>query len=587
MNRNNGNTDDRQAEIEKQGVPEPVMAFVHQSPISMWVTDSNGTLVTENEASRQLFRLSGDDTLVGNYNIFKDDEIINQGYAPRIRRVFEEGISTHFVIDYQFSYVRRILHVNPTHLALRVFIFVAKDISGGVGYAIVQHEDYTEQWRIDKSLAESEAHYRNIVEHISDWVWVIDTDGRLLYSNPVAETLIGRRTDYILGRCIVDFVAEQTRDKVRQALNEAIRAKKRINHMTMQIVSTDGSTSYLEARGEPIFDQRDNLIGYRGIAIDMTERHLAEEAIRRSEERFHTIFDHVPAAIFVYDRDGVILQANAACEQVYGILQEHLVGRSMIGAVARSEEIERVKEILGRVFSGETVKGEEWEIERPDGSAALVSANTAPLYDESGNVVSGIGLNIDITERTLQEQRRLELEKNKRDFYRSTILAATGGKLVVTDHEEIEKMAGPSLASWSITEPEEVRTVRHGVADVARSAGMDEPKIEDLVLCVGELMTNTIKHAGGGDASIHQLPDALLFVCRDHGPGIETMVLPQVTLEKGYSTAHSLGMGYKEVIQIGDKVSLATDPRGTTVAVEMKLKHEQVSSEAQALLDRW
>lgn len=74
-------------------------------------------------------------------------------------------------------------------------------------------------------------------------------------------------------------------------------------------------------------------------------------------------------------------------------------------------------------------------------------------------------------------------------------------------------------------------------------------------------------------------------MCEDHGPGIDAAALPLATLEKGYSTAHSLGMGYKEVIQLADKVSLATGPTGTTVAVKMKLRPEEVSPAVRALLN--
>jgi anti-sigma regulatory factor (Ser/Thr protein kinase) len=63
----------------------------------------------------------------------------------------------------------------------------------------------------------------------------------------------------------------------------------------------------------------------------------------------------------------------------------------------------------------------------------------------------------------------------------------------------------------------------------------------------------------------------------DHGPGIPALTLPDVALRRGYSTAGTLGMGYKIMISFVDKVYLATGPKGTTVAVEMKLQPEEPS----------
>jgi anti-sigma regulatory factor (Ser/Thr protein kinase) len=57
----------------------------------------------------------------------------------------------------------------------------------------------------------------------------------------------------------------------------------------------------------------------------------------------------------------------------------------------------------------------------------------------------------------------------------------------------------------------------------------------------------------------------------DYGPGIREINLPDVALKKGYTTAVSLGMGYKAMISAADQVHLATGPDGTTVIIEMKL----------------
>ncbi|HEY3298803.1 MAG TPA: ATP-binding protein, partial [Armatimonadota bacterium] len=117
--------------------------------------------------------------------------------------------------------------------------------------------------------------------------------------------------------------------------------------------------------------------------------------------------------------------------------------------------------------------------------------------------------------------------------------------------------------------------------------GMNESRVYDMVLCVGEAATNALKHAGGGSASIHRRADALLFVVEDHGSGIEALTLPEVALTKSYSTARSLGMGYKAMISIADRVHLATGPNGTTVAIEMILHPVQRPPILAGIPDTW
>jgi anti-sigma regulatory factor (Ser/Thr protein kinase) len=100
---------------------------------------------------------------------------------------------------------------------------------------------------------------------------------------------------------------------------------------------------------------------------------------------------------------------------------------------------------------------------------------------------------------------------------------------------------------------------------------MDECRIYDFMACVVESTGNAAKHAKRGSASLHQRNGSLIFVVRDHGPGISTMSIPDVALTRGYTTAGTLGMGYKVMINFADRVYLATDPGGTTVALEMAL----------------
>ncbi len=86
-----------------------------------------------------------------------------------------------------------------------------------------------------------------------------------------------------------------------------------------------------------------------------------------------------------------------------------------------------------------------------------------------------------------------------------------------------------------------------------------------------EAATNAYKHAAGGRATLHLHPDSVVCMISDTGPGIEALALPDVALTKGYSTANTLGMGYKIMIKLADKVYLATGPEGSVVAVEMGL----------------
>ncbi|MCX6377323.1 MAG: ATP-binding protein, partial [Armatimonadetes bacterium] len=202
-------------------------------------------------------------------------------------------------------------------------------------------------------------------------------------------------------------------------------------------------------------------------------------------------------------------------------------------------------------------------------------------------VIGLIGIALDVTERKKAEARLRELEEHRKEFYRKTIEAATEGKLVITEADEIKKIAGKPIAKWEIKGGEDLSVIRQAIAGAARSAGMDEDRVSDFILAVGELTTNAYKHAGGGKTSLHRVNDSLMVVVSDKGKGMEALALPEVALVRGYSTAGTLGMGYKAVLSISDKAFLATGPTGTTVAIEMRIDPAESPAVAASLPDTW
>ncbi|MCL6630373.1 MAG: PAS domain S-box protein, partial [Armatimonadetes bacterium] len=185
MNRDQGKNANRLCLLPESELTHLLHLAVENSPISTWIADNNGTLVYENRANRELFGIERDDEVVGKYNILKDEELIRKGLLPQIRRIFDEGGSTEFIIDYDFAQVRHVTVARPTHKILRVFIFAILDEQKRVQYVFVQHEDYTEKWRTERELQASQQRYRELVEEVSDWVWAVDAAGRYTYSSPV------------------------------------------------------------------------------------------------------------------------------------------------------------------------------------------------------------------------------------------------------------------------------------------------------------------------------------------------------------------------------------------------------------------
>ena len=310
-----------------------------------------------------------------------------------------------------------------------------------------------------------------------------------------------------------------------------------------------------------------------GEAESRRQRKKAEARAKAAAENYRILFHYAPVAVVAYDREAIILQANPAFEQLFGFSLEEVIGKHLWETFGLPVNAERTRNVAERVFNGEIVKNAEYEDVRKDGTAVYVVTNITPVCNEQGEVIMALAMITDITEHR-------ETEAHKRDFYRRTILAATDGKLFVCEKEEIEGVAGSPIGSWPVSNKEELNVMRDDVCRIAREQGIDESRVPDLLGCVVEAASNAIKHADGGQSSLHKKDDSLIFMISDSGPGIVALALPDVALVKGYSTAGTLGMGYKIMIEYASRVYLATGPEGTTVATEIRLHTELSKADA-------
>jgi len=304
------------------------------------------------------------------------------------------------------------------------------------------------------------------------------------------------------------------------------------------------------------------------VATAMERMRMLDIQRRRAEE-LQAIMDVVPIAVWVgHDPKCRDITGNLRANEFYEAEPGENVSASITpvrrffqnGRELTPEELPMQYAAANNV----DVKDAEFDVETPSGKHRVLWGYATPLRHGDGQVRGVVGAFVDVT-----EQR--ELEAHKREFYQRTIFAATEGRLLISERSEIDSIAGDECASWNVNSVEDVATVRDSVRLIAADSGMADDRTQEFLGCVVEAAGNAVKHTSAGKARLCRTPESLVFVVSDSGPGIGTMSLPDVALTRGYSTVGTLGMGYKLMIKFADRVYLATDSEGTTVAIEMQL----------------
>ena len=182
----------------------------------------------------------------------------------------------------------------------------------------------------------------------------------------------------------------------------------------------------------------------------------------------------------------------------------------------------------------------------------------------------------------------VESEEQRRVFNRDVLLAVTGGKLRLVEPGEVreeESTAGEPVLSVPLIYPQDATTLRRKLQQIACERGMEPERIGDLCTSVTEAATNAIKHGNGGSSRVWVNAEGIAVEIQDNGAGIAPAQLARATLEAGYSTRVSLGMGFYMMLQTVDTLALCTGDRGTTVLLQVSNRPR--ATEQDALLARY
>jgi anti-sigma regulatory factor (Ser/Thr protein kinase) len=144
---------------------------------------------------------------------------------------------------------------------------------------------------------------------------------------------------------------------------------------------------------------------------------------------------------------------------------------------------------------------------------------------------------------------------------------ATREKLVLCDQEEIAPRE--DVDCLAISEPRDIRTARQAATAAARGAGWSAERTYSLQLCVGEAGTNALRHGGGATFQVWTEDGQITVRVSDNGPGIDLSTIPEA-LCSGFSTGATLGMGFTLMLELANRVHLATDERGTALQLTFR-----------------
>ncbi len=219
--------------------------------------------------------------------------------------------------------------------------------------------DITDRWKIEEALIHSQLLLRSSIESQKDTIiFSIDTDYNYMYFNKahLDAMKFAYNKDVKVGMNILECI---TKDDDRKLLKDNFDHA--LNGGSHSLIQTFGETNiaFYEVFYNPIRDEKDKIIGCAGLARNISERILAEQALKDSEIKFKEIIDQINDGIVVFDEQGEIIIWNKGAEQICGlkakdVLNKYVVDVQVQIAPPHLNDRTRIEKVIKSIITRET-----------------------------------------------------------------------------------------------------------------------------------------------------------------------------------------------------------------------------------------
>jgi len=346
--------------------------------------------------------------------------------------------------------------------------------------------DITDRKLAEKALRDSEERFRSAFDKAVVPMVITAPDSCLVAANSAFSRMLGYSETELAGMSFYKFTLRDDVAANKSGFEAVVRGESNSFRMVKRYVCKGGRVIWVDMSTSPVRDESGKPVYFITHAQDITERKLAEEALRESEEQYRKLVQNTYAIILRFDLQGRFTFVNNFAQSFFGYSADELLGRHAVGTIVPEREstgrdlAAMFDEIIGDPDRFITNSNENI---RKSGERVWVEWTNSGIFDQEGRLREFLSVGIDITAR----KRAEEALKESENAYR-TIFENTGAATLIIEEDmtislvnnEFVKLTGYSKAeiegkeTWKkmiVTEDHERLTDYHKM----RRQGMNVP----------------------------------------------------------------------------------------------------------------
>lgn len=260
-----------------------------------------------------------------------------------------------------------------------------------------------------------------------------DRDFNIVDWNPAAEAIFGYPKNEAVGRHISDLIVPDDMKDLVDSIFQDLISEKGGTHSTNENTTRDGRRIVCDWYNTVLKDADGTIIGLTAFVQDITDRKLAEEKLKKSEEKYRTILETIEEGYYEVDMAGNFTFFNDSMCRILGYPKDELIGLNN-RRYMDDENAGKVFKVFNRIYkTGHPYRAFDWELIKKDGSRCYVETSITLKKNLNGHPVGFQGIVRDITDRKLAD---MALQASHKQFL--TVLDGIDATIYVVDMKTYE-----------------------------------------------------------------------------------------------------------------------------------------------------
>lgn len=275
-----------------------------------------------------------------------------------------------------------------------------------------------DQKKLQAQLNTQRERLNNIVANVPGVVWEtrgtpFGQDQQITFVSDYIEQMLGYsvREWRMSPEMSLQLMHPDDRERVNRETNLAYQSGQK-NRTEFRLLNKNGQPVWVETHSAVIKDLNGNVVGRRGVTIDISERKQAEEALREAEAKFRSIFENAVEGIFQATPEGAYVAVNPAMARILGYASpEELIEERICFSEYNYVDKDTRRELRERLDQDGIVMGFECEVFRKDATKLSTIQNVRAIRDEQGTLLHYEGSIEDVSERKVLESQLRQAQK--------------------------------------------------------------------------------------------------------------------------------------------------------------------------------